>query len=392
MLRCRFNNSLNLNNDETRSSSPSESIAKSLSWIEESSFRCGATRQQHHGDDHLENDDEEEQAGTEFETENLSLPCSPAAASIVGLDFFHGLYYDFLSVNGAAARCGRGLPAPARPSYRPQPEYGLVEAQRVWTRPGATRSCPNLERHSAGCSSTSNSSSPSPAGPCFKLFEESDLQVCYLNQIRTFLKKILRFASFARQYHLHEGPVIPLEMEEKYLQIPTRVDEHSGRVDTARIMHHEGLRPVTYSLTLKSTLDFFCRLTKLTRRYLVRLFEDTNLCAIHAKRVTIMPKDIQLARRIRGKRKLIIVYGLLIIQQYSSTFRLRREAVWSSGRVPNLSPHYRFNTSDCSAHVELSFHTKVRGTEIASRLLTKVEGRVESSITILYIGKSAENA
>uniref|UniRef100_A0A183GV13 Histone domain-containing protein n=1 Tax=Heligmosomoides polygyrus TaxID=6339 RepID=A0A183GV13_HELPZ len=29
------------------------------------------------------------------------------------------------------------------------------------------------------------------------------------------------------------------------------------------------------------------------------LFEDTNLCAIHAKRVTIMPKDIQVARRIR---------------------------------------------------------------------------------------------
>uniref|UniRef100_A0A452SML5 Core Histone H2A/H2B/H3 domain-containing protein n=1 Tax=Ursus americanus TaxID=9643 RepID=A0A452SML5_URSAM len=28
--------------------------------------------------------------------------------------------------------------------------------------------------------------------------------------------------------------------------------------------------------------------------YLVGLFEDTNLCAIHAKRVTIMPKDIQL--------------------------------------------------------------------------------------------------
>ena len=32
--------------------------------------------------------------------------------------------------------------------------------------------------------------------------------------------------------------------------------------------------------------------------YLVGLFEDTNLCAIHAKRVTIMPKDIRLARRI----------------------------------------------------------------------------------------------
>uniref|UniRef100_S4RAY6 Histone H3 n=1 Tax=Petromyzon marinus TaxID=7757 RepID=S4RAY6_PETMA len=35
--------------------------------------------------------------------------------------------------------------------------------------------------------------------------------------------------------------------------------------------------------------------------YLVALFEDTNLCAIQAKRVTIMPKNIQLARRIRGE-------------------------------------------------------------------------------------------
>lgn len=34
--------------------------------------------------------------------------------------------------------------------------------------------------------------------------------------------------------------------------------------------------------------------------HLVGLFEDCNLCAIHAKRVTIMPKDMQLARRIRG--------------------------------------------------------------------------------------------
>ena len=34
--------------------------------------------------------------------------------------------------------------------------------------------------------------------------------------------------------------------------------------------------------------------------YLVHLFEDANLCAIHAKRVTIMVKDMQLARRIRG--------------------------------------------------------------------------------------------
>ena len=36
--------------------------------------------------------------------------------------------------------------------------------------------------------------------------------------------------------------------------------------------------------------------------HLVLLFEYTNLCMIHAKRVTIMPKDMQLARRIHGER------------------------------------------------------------------------------------------
>ncbi|XP_074601145.1 histone H3.3-like [Brevipalpus obovatus] len=35
--------------------------------------------------------------------------------------------------------------------------------------------------------------------------------------------------------------------------------------------------------------------------YMIRLFEDTQLCAIHAKRVTIMVRDVQLALRIRGE-------------------------------------------------------------------------------------------
>jgi histone H3 len=50
-------------------------------------------------------------------------------------------------------------------------------------------------------------------------------------------------------------------------------------------------------------LSFYCSaLQESAEAYLVGLFEDTNLCCIHAKRVTIMPKDIQLARRIRGER------------------------------------------------------------------------------------------
>ena len=41
-------------------------------------------------------------------------------------------------------------------------------------------------------------------------------------------------------------------------------------------------------------------LQEASEAHLVALFEDANLCAIHGKRVTIMPKDMQLARRIRG--------------------------------------------------------------------------------------------
>lgn len=41
-------------------------------------------------------------------------------------------------------------------------------------------------------------------------------------------------------------------------------------------------------------------LQEASEAYLVGLFEDTNLCAIHGRRVTIMPKDMRLALRIRG--------------------------------------------------------------------------------------------
>lgn len=42
-----------------------------------------------------------------------------------------------------------------------------------------------------------------------------------------------------------------------------------------------------------------CALQEACEAYLVALFEDANQCCIHAKRVTVFVKDIQLARRIR---------------------------------------------------------------------------------------------
>lgn len=53
---------------------------------------------------------------------------------------------------------------------------------------------------------------------------------------------------------------------------------------------------------LRFKSDAIAALQEASEAYLVNLFEDTNLCALHAKRVTIFPKDIQLARRIRGER------------------------------------------------------------------------------------------
>lgn len=45
-------------------------------------------------------------------------------------------------------------------------------------------------------------------------------------------------------------------------------------------------------------------LQEASEAFLVTLFEDCVLCAIHARRVTVMPKDMDLARRIRGRNEL----------------------------------------------------------------------------------------
>lgn len=54
---------------------------------------------------------------------------------------------------------------------------------------------------------------------------------------------------------------------------------------------------------LKEDLRFqssaIAALQEASEAFLIGLFEDTNLCALHAKRVTIMPKDIELAKKIR---------------------------------------------------------------------------------------------
>ena len=56
-----------------------------------------------------------------------------------------------------------------------------------------------------------------------------------------------------------------------------------------------------FKIDLQYTAEAVYTIQSAAEDYLARLFDDTNLCAIHAKHVTVMPKDMQLARRIRGE-------------------------------------------------------------------------------------------
>lgn len=268
MLRLRSSDSSNLNNGETRSSSTSPSPASESMADSSSSSRnpregrpdgnvtattvstpsvqidvigspqvtaasVGDIPSLENGfsEPEEENDDEEdeEEACPETETEGSSLPSSPAAASTVGLTSSTAPYYDFLSVNGGAMRqettstsspqlsSGASLhssaespPADTCSSYGEDSSPGMDSLKPEGLDASgclpAARSCPNLERQSAGCSSASGSSSPSPspgpAGPRFKPLEEGDIQVCYLNHTRTLVKKILS-SKFLRRWETH---------------------------------------------------------------------------------------------------------------------------------------------------------------------------------------------
>ncbi|CAI4211426.1 unnamed protein product [Parascedosporium putredinis] len=68
----------------------------------------------------------------------------------------------------------------------------------------------------------------------------------------------------------------------------------------ARLVREIALSFVPRDQELRWQSQAIMALQEAAEAFLVHLFEDTNLCAIHAKRVTIMQKDIQLARRIRG--------------------------------------------------------------------------------------------
>ena len=74
---------------------------------------------------------------------------------------------------------------------------------------------------------------------------------------------------------------------------------HIGMLPFQRLVREIGQ---DYKTDLRFSKEAVTLLQYAAEHYLVKLLEDTNLNAIHAKRQKIEPKDIQLARRIRGER------------------------------------------------------------------------------------------
>ncbi|XP_076639890.1 C-Maf-inducing protein [Colletes latitarsis] len=171
----------------------------------------------------------ESEKETETETEEgSSLPLSPAGPT-TALSSSTVPYYNFLCVNGGAMRqemtstsspqLSSGInprSSDESPSTDVRSSFVGEKGSRLDTlKPEsldatfclpAARSCPNLERQSAGCSPTSGSSSSSPSsgpiGPRFKPIEEGDIQVCFLNHTKTLVRKILS-SKFLRRWETH---------------------------------------------------------------------------------------------------------------------------------------------------------------------------------------------
>merc|ERR1712126_482423 len=119
----------------------------------------------------------------------------------------------------------------------------------------------------------------------------------------------------------HQGSSLQLRLLEKAL---LQLEEQRSHIDTGQeqqlsVKSEDTKNLLSYCYASYHSNVWFVKLRKISRQifgsdlavmalqeaseaYLVGLMEDTNLCAIHAKRVTIMPRDIQLARRIRGER------------------------------------------------------------------------------------------
>ena len=78
--------------------------------------------------------------------------------------------------------------------------------------------------------------------------------------------------------------------------------QRTGDLLIARLPFQRLVREITQDMCrdVRFRAKALLAIQEAAEAYLVKHFEDANLCAIHAKRTTILPRDMQLARRLRG--------------------------------------------------------------------------------------------
>eukprot|EP00931_Biecheleriopsis_adriatica_P039446 TRINITY_DN2255_c0_g2_i1.p1 TRINITY_DN2255_c0_g2~~TRINITY_DN2255_c0_g2_i1.p1 ORF type:complete len:161 (+),score=22.62 TRINITY_DN2255_c0_g2_i1:67-483(+) len=93
-----------------------------------------------------------------------------------------------------------------------------------------------------------------------------------------------------RKYQASTALLIPkLPFQRLVKSILIELCEHRDKVDGQE-------------LDLRMESQALCALQEGTEQFLIGLLEDSNCCAVHGKRVTLMEKDIRLAQRLRGDR------------------------------------------------------------------------------------------
>lgn len=114
----------------------------------------------------------------------------------------------------------------------------------------------------------------------------------YFSQIQSFLSLLL-----ARRHRYRPGARAIKEIK----QYQRSTDLLIRKLPFSRLVREICLTSFTRpGHELRWSASAVLALQEAAEAYLVGLFEDANYCALHAKRVTIMPKDMALARRIRG--------------------------------------------------------------------------------------------
>ncbi|XP_046844450.1 histone H3.3-like [Xenia sp. Carnegie-2017] len=116
---------------------------------------------------------------------------------------------------------------------------------------------------------------------------------------RTITEEENKSAGVRRQRRRRYRPGTRALMEIRHYQKTT--DLLLRKMPFVRVVREIAMKWSSNHVELRWQLPALECIQEAAEAFLVRLFEDANLCALHAKRITIMPRDIHLARRIRGR-------------------------------------------------------------------------------------------